>query len=58
VWQSYLGLPRWLAAILALIGFLFLVNLFSGLDEIWFHWPALPLFLIVVLWAVFRRRRG
>jgi adenylate cyclase len=57
-WQQYLALPRWIAAVLAVIGFLFLVNLFSGFDEIWFHWPALPLLLVVVLWAVFRKREG
>jgi adenylate cyclase len=56
IWQEYLALPRWIAAICAVIGFLFLVNVFSGLDEIWFHWPALPFLLIVVLWAVFRKR--
>ncbi len=58
IWQGYLALPRWIAALCALIGFLFLVNLFSGLDDVWFHWPALPLILIVVLWAVFRKRGG
>jgi adenylate cyclase len=56
IWQQYLRLPRWIAAICAVIGFLFLVNVFSGLDEIWFHWPALPFLLVVVLWAVFRKK--
>jgi adenylate cyclase len=49
-------LPRPIAVILALIGFLLLLNIFSGLDDIWFHWPAAPLLLIVVLWSIFRRK--
>jgi len=52
----YQKVPRPILAICAIIVFLFLINLFSGLDDIWFHWPALPLILIVVLWAVFRKR--
>jgi adenylate cyclase len=55
-WSWYLSLPRPIAAILAITGFLFLINLFSGLDEVWFHWPVAPLLLIVVLWAVLRRK--
>lgn len=53
----YRNMPRPILAICAIILFLFLINLFSGLDDIWFHWPALPLVLIVVLWAVFRKRK-
>jgi hypothetical protein len=49
-------LPRPIAAIVAIAGFLFLINVFSGLDDVWFHWPVAPLVLIVVLWAVFRRK--
>ncbi|MFO0992639.1 MAG: adenylate/guanylate cyclase domain-containing protein [Hyphomicrobiales bacterium] len=53
----YRNVPRPILAICAIILFLFLINLFSGPDDIWFHWPALPLVLIVVLWAVFRSRK-
>ena len=42
-WDWYLRLPRPIAAIIAVAGFLFLINLFSGLDTIWFHWPVAPL---------------
>jgi adenylate cyclase len=42
--------------ILAISGFLVLINLFTGPIEIWFHWPVAVLLLIVVLWAVLRRR--
>jgi adenylate cyclase len=55
-WDRYLRLPRAIAAIVAITVFLFLINVFSGLDEIWFHWPVAPLLLIVVLWAVIRRK--
>lgn len=55
-WAWYMRLPRTIAAIMAITGFLFLINVFAGLDNIWFHWPVAPLLLIVVLWAVFRRK--
>jgi adenylate cyclase len=42
-------LPRPIAVIGAVAGFLVLVNVFSGLDSIWFHWPVMALLLIVVL---------
>jgi len=28
----------------------------TSLDHIWFHWPVALLLLIVVLWAVIRRK--
>jgi len=52
----YTDTPRAIVAVVAIIVFLFLINVFSGLNDIWFHWPAAPLILIVVLWAVLRRR--
>ena len=55
-WGWYMRLPRPIAAIIAVAGFLFLVNVFSGLQDMWFHWPVTVLLLIVVLWAVFRRK--
>ena len=55
-WERYLSLPRPIAVLLAIIGFLFLINVFSGLESIWFHWPAAPLILIIILWAVLRRK--
>jgi adenylate cyclase len=56
IWQWYLRLPRPIAVILAVTGFLFLLNVFTGLNDLWFHWPVAPLLLIVVLWAVVRRK--
>ena len=55
-WNWYLNLPRLIAVIIAIAGFLFLINVFSGLDSIWFHRPVVPLLLIVVLWNVMRHR--
>ena len=55
-WDWYIRLPRPIAAIGAIAGFLFLINVFSGLNNIWFHWPVAPMLLIVVLWAVIRRK--
>jgi hypothetical protein len=39
-WQWFILLPRPIAVIIALMAFFFMINAFSGLDEIWFHWPA------------------
>jgi adenylate cyclase len=52
----FTDLPRPLAAVLVISGFLFLVNVFSGLHEIWFHWPTTAMLLIAGLWMVFRRK--
>jgi adenylate cyclase len=56
VWTGFTRLPRPIASIIVIAGFLFLINVFSGLDSIWFHWPVAPLLLIVALWAVFRSK--
>lgn len=50
------SLPRPVAAAFVIGGFLFLINVFSGLHEIWFHWPLTAILLIVGLWLVFRRK--
>ena len=41
---------------IAVAVFLFLINVFSGLNHIWFHWPATPLLLIAILRAAFPRK--
>ena len=48
-------LPRALRAALVISVFLFLINLFSGLHRVWFHWPAVSMLLIATLWTMFRR---
>jgi adenylate cyclase len=48
-------LPRPLRAAIVISVFLFLINLFSGLHEIWFHWPAMSILFVVLLWMGLRR---
>jgi adenylate cyclase len=55
-WGWFTRLPRPIAAIIVIQGFLFLINVFTGLDKMWFHWPVAALLLVVALWAVFRRK--
>ena len=52
----FLNLPRPISAILAIAGFLVLINVFTGLSRIWFHWPVASLLLIVTLLAVLRSK--
>jgi adenylate cyclase len=54
--DSLANLPRSLAAALAVSVFLLLINVFSGLDRIWFHWPAASLLFIATLRTVLRRK--
>ncbi len=55
-WGWYIGLPRLSAVMIALVVFLFVINVFSGLKEIWFQWPAAVLLLIAFLRAASRSR--
>lgn len=41
-WDRYLNLPQPIAVIIAIAAFLFIINVFSGLDSIWFHWAVAP----------------
>ena len=50
------NLPRPIAAILAVAGFLVLINVFTGPRRIWFHWPVASLLLVVILLAILRRK--
>jgi adenylate cyclase len=50
------NLPRPIAAVLTVAGFLILLNVFTGLHKIWFHWPVAALLFIAVLRTVYRRR--
>jgi adenylate cyclase len=56
VWGWYIGLPRLAAVTIALAVFMFLINVFTGLHSIWFHWPAAVFVLIAILWTVIRRK--
>jgi adenylate cyclase len=50
------NLPRPIAAALTISGFLILINVFTGLHRIWFHWPIAALLFVGILRTVLRRR--
>lgn len=52
----FASLPRPVAMAIAVSGFLILINVFTGLHRIWFHWPVAALMFFVVLRTVRRRR--
>ncbi len=51
---KFRSLPRRAQFALSMIGFFFLINLFSGLGTIWFQWPSIP-FLLMLVWSAFGR---
>jgi adenylate cyclase len=55
-WDWYTRLPRASVVLIAITVFLFAINVFSGLHELWFQWPAAVLLLIAFLRAT--RGRG
>jgi adenylate cyclase len=52
----FANLPRPIAGALIISGFLILINVFTGLNRIWFHWPVAALLFIAILRTVLRRR--
>jgi adenylate cyclase len=54
--DQFANLPRPIAATLTISGFLILINVFTGLRTIWFHWPVAALLFIGILRTVLRRR--
>lgn len=52
------GLPRPIQKALVLSVFLFLINVFSGMNRVWFHWPALSILFVAILSIWFRRDRA
>jgi adenylate cyclase len=52
----FANLPRPAAVLLTVAGFLIVINVFTGLHRIWFHWPVAALLFIVVLQTVRRRK--
>ena len=57
-WEWYIRLPRLSAVMIAIVVFLFVINMFSGLNHVWFQWPAAVLLLIAFLRAASRSRRS
>jgi adenylate cyclase len=52
----FANLPRDVSAMLVIAGFLVLINVFTGLQRIWFHWPVAVLLFIAIMRTL--RRRG
>jgi adenylate cyclase len=50
------NLPRPIAAALTVAGFLILINVFTGMHTIWFHWPVAALLFIGILRTLRRHR--
>jgi adenylate cyclase len=50
------NLPRPIAVTLTVSGFLILINVFTGLHRIWFHWPVAALLFIAILRTALRPR--
>jgi len=55
-WEWYTRLPRLSAVLIAIVVFLFVINVFTGLRDTWFQWPAAPLLLIAFLRAAIPRK--
>jgi adenylate cyclase len=49
------GLPSPIQKAIVLSTFLFLINVFSGMNRIWFHWPALSILFVAIVSLWFRR---
>jgi adenylate cyclase len=54
----YRDLPRHSAVLFAVCVLLVLINVFSGLHTIWFHWPVTPMLLVATAGAIRGRRAG
>ncbi len=52
------NLPRDVATMLVIAGFLVLINAFTGFHRIWFHWPVAALLFIVIMRTLRRRGRA
>ena len=52
----FANLPRSTAVLLTVAGFLIVINVFTGLHRIWFHWPVAALLFIAALQTVRRRK--
>ena len=45
------GLPKRAKFALSMIGFFFLINLFTDFSDLWFQWPSLP-FILIFVWSL------
>jgi adenylate cyclase len=53
--DMFASLPRPIATVLPISGFLILINVFTGLRTIWFHWPVAALLFIGIMRTVLRK---
>ena len=54
--DMFASLPRPLAVTLTVSGFLILINVFTGLRTIWFHWPVAALLFVGIMRTVLRKQ--
>jgi adenylate cyclase len=54
--DRFANLPRPLAVALTVSSFLFLINVFTGLHRIWFHWPVAALLFAGIMRTVLQER--
>jgi len=54
--DHFANLPRPIAGALTISAFLFLINAFTGLHRIWFHWPVAALLFAAIMRTVFKDR--
>ncbi len=52
----FASLPRSVASLITIAGFLVVINLFASPHRIWFHWPVAALLFIAILRIAARRR--
>ena len=55
--SKFRSLPRRARFALSMIGFFFLINLFTGMGAIWFQWPSIP-FILMLFWSLAGHRDG
>ena len=58
LWHRFRRLPALIKTAIILVGFFFSLNLASGLSSIWFHWPSIPMLMVLLLYFSLRRKRG
>ena len=58
LWTRFRRLPAVIKTAMILVGFFFALNLATGFNSVWFHWPSIPMLTILLLYFSLRRKRG
>lgn len=58
LWIRFKRLPALIKVAMIVVGFFFSLNLASGLNSIWFHWPSIPMLMILLLYFSLRRKKS